>query len=414
MSFSLPWLLLGPPGPTFFVSDPAEEAFNSPGPVLPPTFAGSECPIIGFTQAELLAVIEKSYPKDYLDGLRSQPNGGYELFQAAAKLLARVSVAVAEYYCCSFLAFAHGPSLSTGQVEFSRATFLEGAVTLGAGSFVRASRSGRLFLTLGAAVFGPTDLGPVVVSVVALEPSQQYDVPGVFVTAGSELVEGEIDELAQLSSTSVGFDPSMRVRQPAATAGGQSACLDGLGEQDGIFRLADESDDRYRLRIVQTPDTISPDALDRGLDNLLGALGLHACVREVGTDRLPGFFFDAGSSADSPQVPANNYAFDMNFVTRPADRFKLLLSEADFRGFLLIGLPPIADLADFGMAFDGTTADAFPQQNAFDTISLTQPNVAYDGFSTLNGSIYRAIYDMVNEKRAAGVGFELYLETIDC
>jgi len=80
----------------------------------------------------------------------------------------------------------------------------------------------------------------------------------------------------------------------------------------------------------------------------------------------------------------------------------------------MIGVPPIPDLADFGMAYDGATSDAFPQQNAYDTTSLTQPNVAYDGFSTLNSSIYQAIFDMINEKRAAGVGFELYLETIGC
>lgn len=411
--FTLSWVL-GYTPPSFTLASPSTPTALSPGPLLPGLFVASECPIVGFTPAQLLAIIERSYPRDYLEGLRATPNGGYELFHVASRVLARVSEAVAEFYCCSLIAFAHGPALSTGVVEFYRDNDDEGAVTLGAGTLVRASRTGRTFRILTPAVFGPTDLGPVPVDVEAAEPSQQWDIAGTFITAGGETIEGEIDELAALDASSVGFDPSMRVRQPAATTGGQSPCLDGLGEQVGISRLLGESDARYKLRIIQTPDTISPDAIERGLDSILGALGLHACLREVGTPRLPGFFFDAGSSSDSPQVPANNYAFDMDFTVRPEDRFKLLLDEASFRGFMLIGVPPIPDIAEFGLFFDTATSDAFPLQNAFDTISMTQPNVAFDGFSTLNSSIYQAIYAMIEEKRAAGVGFELYLENLGC
>jgi hypothetical protein len=71
-------------------------------------------------------------------------------------------------------------------------------------------------------------------------------------------------------------------------------------------------------------------------------------------------------------------------------------------------------MADFGAFFDTATSDPFPLQNAYDTIALDQNNAAYDGFVLLNTSIYRAVYDMINEKKAAGVGFELYLETIGC
>jgi hypothetical protein len=399
----LGWLLASIPEPQ-----------SSNGSVLPPVFgASAECPVVGFTQSELLRIIERSYPKSYLDGLRSSPTGGYELMQSAAQVMARVSRAVAELYCCSLLAFAHGPAYSTGLVEFAREDATEGAITIKAGSVVKASKSGRRFILSGDVVFGALALGPITVAVVAEEPDQTYDLQGVTITAGGETVPGEVDSIAELAEGS-GFDPAMRVRQIATFSGGRSPCLDGLGEDLLVPRLPDESDDRYRLRIIQKPDTVSPDAIERGLDLLLGSLGLHACLREVGTERLPGFFFDAGSSEDSPQVPANNYAYDMDFTTRPEDRFKLLLDLAEFRGFMLIGVPPIPDILEFGLFYDGATSDAFPLQNAYDTTSLTQPNVAYDGFSALNSSIYKAIYDMVNEKRAAGVGFELYLETIGC
>lgn len=400
---ALTWLLSSLPTPTDEQGGHLPLIYGSP----------EECPVVGFTQAELLRIIEKSFPKSYLEGLRSSPTGGYEIMQAAAKVQERVSRAVAELYCCSLLAFAHGPAYSTGLVEFSRETDDEGAVTIKAGTLVRASASGRLFVLMSDAVFGPTDLGPVTVAVLGQEPDQTYDVRGVTITAGNETIPGEIDAIAELAGGS-GFDPNIIVRQLATFSGGRTPCLDGLGEDLLVPRLVGESDDRYRLRIIQKPDTVSPAAIERGLDLLLGALGLHACLREVGTADLPGFFYDAGSSADSPQVPANNYAYDMDFSTRPEDRFKLYLDQASFRGFMLIGVPPIPDLADFGMAYDGATSDAFPQQNAYDTTSLTHPNVAYDGFSTLNSSIYQAIFDMINEKRAAGVGFEIYLETIGC
>lgn len=396
------WLLSSPPSSS-----------STSGITLPPVYGSpEECPVIGLTQTELLAIIERSYPKSYLEGLRSSPTGGYEQMQAAAKLFERVSRAVAELYCCSLLAFAHGPSYTTGLVEFFRETFVEGAVTIKAGSFVRASRSGRRFVVVNDVVFGPTDLGPVPVSVFGEEPDQTYDVQGVTITAGGETIAGEVDTIDATAEGS-GFDPNLHVRQLATFSGGRTPCLDGLGEDLLVPRLADESDDRYRLRIIQKPDTVSPLALERGLDLLLGALGLHACLREVGTERLPGLFYDAGSSADSPQDAAHNFAYDMDFSLRPEDRFKLYLNNAEFRGFMLIGVPTIPDLADFGMAYDAS-GGVFPQQNAYDTTSPTQPNVAYDGFSTLNASIYQAIYDMVNEKRAAGVGFELYIETIGC
>lgn len=411
MAIELTWFLA--PLESFTIGDPPEALVNSPGPILPGLYGVNECPIVGYTQEQLLAVLERSYPKTYLAGLRLSPTGGYELLQAAAKTFKRVSAAVAELYCCSLLAFAHGAAFSGGLVEFLRETDDGGAITIRVGTLVRASRSGRLYRISADAVFGPTDLGPVIVAAIAVEPDIAYDAPGTVITAGAEAIPGEIDTIAELAAGS-GFDPSIQVRQTGPFVGGRSPCLDGLGEDVNVLRLVGETDDRYRLRILQRPDTVSPAAIERGLDLLLGALGLHACLREVGTERLPGFFYDAGSSSDSPQVPANNYAYDMDFSVRPADRYKLLLDLASFRGFFLVGVPPIPDIAEFGMFYDTALGDPFPLSNAYDTTSQTQQNVAYDGFSALNSSIYMAIHDMLNEKRAAGVGFELVLDPLGC
>jgi hypothetical protein len=413
VAIELPWLLGGPPAFSFVVFPTPEALVNSPGVTLPGLYGTSDCPVVGYSEAALLAILERSYPAGYLAAMRLSPTGGYELIQAAAKTLRRASDAVAELYCCSLLAFAHGPAFSTGLVEFFRLTADEGAITIRAGTHVRTGRTGRRYVTASDAVFGALDLGPVTVQATAIEPDQTYDVPGVVITAGGEAIAGEIDEIAELGAGS-GFDPNMQVRQMAAFVGGRTPCLDGLGEDVGVPRFAGESDDRYRLRILQRPDTVSPDAIERGLDLLLGPLGLHACLRQVGTERLPGFFYDAGSSSDSPQVPTNNYAYDMDFTVRPADRYKLLLDIGTFRGFFVVGVPAIPDIAEFGMFYDTATTDTFPLQNAYDTTSPTAQNVAYDGFSTLNSSIYQAIHSMLDEKRAAGVSFELLLDPLGC
>lgn len=402
-SATLFWLLAAPPTP----------ASSSPPLPMPPLFgAGSDCPLVGYTQDELLAVVARSYPADWLFGLQSSPTGGYEILQVAAKIMARVSEAIGELYCCSLFAFAHGPVKSTGLVVLERDTDAGGAVTVGSGSLVEASKSGRRYALDTAVVFGPTDLGPFAVSVTAIEEGREYDVQGNVATANG-LLEGEIDTLRRLSTTSAGFDASLRVHQEAPTSGGLSACLDGLGNDVLVFRQPLEADDRYRLRILETPDTVSPDAITRGLDRILGALGLHACLREVGSAQLPGMFFDAGSSSDAPQDPIRNFAYDMDFTARPVDRFKLLLSSEEFRAFFLVGVPRVVE-RDFGAVFDGSTTDAFPLQNAYDTTSATAPNAAFDGSTLLAGSLYQSIYAMVEAKRAGGVGWELYLETVGC
>ncbi len=399
---------------SWLLGSPVVPSFASPGSLLPPSFGASEeCPVVGYTQAELLDIVARSYPQEYLQALQAQANGGYEVFEASAQVLARVSAAVAELYCCALLAFAHGGALASGTVELVRETAVGGAITVGAGTILEASRTGRRFRTLTAVTFGALALGPFVVAVQAIEFGSEYNLPGVTITGGGETVPGEIDTVRFLANTSVGFDVNLQCRQLAATSGGASPCLDGLGEDLSIPREALESDARYRQRIITTPDTVSPAAIERGLDSIVGALGLHVCLREVGTSRLPGFFFDAGSSADSPQVPANNYAFDMDFSVRPADRYKLILDYTDFRAFMLVGVPKVVDI-DFGFVFDGTRADAFPLQNAFDTTSPTASSAAFDGFTSLNASLYKSIYNIVNEKRAGGVGFELYQETIGC
>ncbi len=159
---------------------------------------------------------------------------------------------------------------------------------------------------------------------------------------------------------------------------------------------------------------MSPNAIQRGVDALLSEFGATGCLREVGTTLLPGLFYDAGSSQDSPQVPANNYAYDMDFDLRPEDRFKLFMSTLEFRGFFLVGVPRIEESNNFGLVYDGTTVDTFTLRNAYDTIAVDAPNAAYDGEAILSAALYKSISDTVADRHGGGVGFDLYLEERGC
>jgi hypothetical protein len=359
-----------------------------------------------------LDVLRRAYPQEYLVPIELKKNGGFELFRAAALLGARLSLAVSRVHECSFLSTAGGGTLATGSVEFYRGSFAAGAITLTAGTVV-STPDGRRFRTTSSAVFGATELGPKTATVSAVAVGYSYNVPGRVTTAGGEVLEGQIREIVTLMTSVPAIDPAMMVRQITATTGGAAACLDGLGNDVEIPRHPDESDDAYRVRIRETPDAVSPGAVQRGVDKLLAAVNSAGCLREVGTGKLPGIFYDAGTSLDSPQVPARNFAYDMDGTVRPEDRFKLYLSVADFRGFFLVGVPRVV-VSQFGLVYDGTSADAHPMQNAYDTTALNAVNADYDGVTQQASALYKSVYSLIQDKKAGGVGFSLYVEDVGC
>jgi len=165
------------------------------------------------------------------------------------------------------------------------------------------------------------------------------------------------------------------VTNDASPTGGRSAMLDELGGERGIGRTPGEVDDAYRERIGRPADTVSPMAIRRAANAVLAPLGSAVCLRQVGSRLMPGFYYDAGSSADSPQVPANNYAYDMNPAVRPEDRFKFYLDYTEFRAFFMIGVPPIG----VGAA-----------------------------------DVNRAVFNEVTRVKAGGVGFVMYEENVGC
>lgn len=88
----------------------------------------------------------------------------------------------------------------------------------------------------------------------------------------------------------------------------------------------------------------------------------------------------------------------------PGDRFKLALDYAEFRGFFLVGVPPL-NTGSFGIAYDAGEYDAY---DAFPFLAF------FDGTPVTAQTDYRSIWQAIDRARAGGVGFDLYVEDIGC
>jgi len=263
----------------------------------------------------------------------------------------------------------------------------------------------------------------------------------------------------------------LTVTNPLSPTGGTTGELDELGGERNIDRAPGESDESYRKRVVQLPDLVSPNALRRVVNRILTPYGAAGCLREVGSTLLPGFYCDGGGS----NVRAHNFACDMDSVQLagvtvgtffegevikqvgpgghvalgrvvlngagglfgaaavhgvfvpgfpavgqksgasvavgavtggldPHDRFKLVLDYEEFRAFFLVGIPPQV-LGDFGFATDDHPygfVDASPYYDFLDGSPLSSQIVAL------------SIWNALDKARAAGVGFDLYVENLGC
>lgn len=216
-------------------------------------------------------------------------------------------------------------------------------------------------------------------------------------------------------------DLGLVVTNTVSPVGGRAGVLDQIGAERRIFRGSGESDDAYASRVAQLADTVSPNAVRRAANRVLFAVNSAACLREVGDAAyLPGLFYDAGGSAGGDSTHSGDpfsgdssrmFAYDMDFAVRPSDRFKLYFDSAEFRGFFLVGVPALQS-GENGFFYDGAIGDTFPAPNPYDAPQTL--HTFFDGEASGAASTYRAVWNAVAQAKAAGVGFDLYTESVSC
>jgi hypothetical protein len=192
------------------------------------------------------------------------------------------------------------------------------------------------------------------------------------------------------------LDLGLRCTNPESFTGGRLPILEELGEERGIRPGNAEPEETYRARVIAADDVVSPNALQRVANRVLAAYGGRGCLREVGSSKLPGLFYDVPADGN----PDHAFAYDMDPVVRLGDRWKVILDFASFRGFFLMGVPR------FGLGDVSVYADVDP--------GLDSETTYLDGEAFTDIAIHSAVYSGLLTAHAGGVGFELYVEADGC
>jgi len=378
------------------------------------------CPVDAFTQQDFLDLFERLLPAHYLEPLK-KPGPGYELLQAFAQMFSRLSLAVERLGCGSFILTASGGAFATGTVELYRPTpNIEGiTVVVKAGTKVKSSRSGRAYFTTADVTFLPGDLGPFLVGVRAEAQGYEYNEPGIVVAFDGTLLEGEIDTIDTLVEDPDLGDLSIRVRHPVPTEGGVDAYLDLHGIDRGIPRGPSEDDTTYRGRIRALPDNISPDAVDRAMQQLLLPYGQTYQFIET---------WDVSYQTcwDAPPDPIAGSNYDPNLFCFDDPRTQVQFRNRwmdvnEMRGAIVVVVPAFGPVQDVGMAYDDTAVNATALTNplglravgAWDVPASLAFGVlqgCWDGYDLVRASTMKTVYDTLQRIKAAGVAAALELQ----
>jgi hypothetical protein len=370
--------------------------------------AALACNAVVYDQQHFLDLCDRLLPYDYLAPMKLSENAGYEILQMFSALGARLSSAVGRLECSSFVVFATGGARTIIPVQFSRPTVAGGAVTIKAGTVVKASRHNRRF-----ALLEDVYLSNVALSVNGLVEAEatgwEFNVQGEVVTSSGITLTGEIDSVETYILDPVYGDASITVAQISfPTILGKSADLDGLGANREVARAAGESDDQLRVRVRSLPDVVSPDAIRRGVERRLAPAGIPFDIIEVWEHRYQECY-DApspniGTISYQPVPPANPLYDQGVFVyddpRDPAPFRNRYLDEVEYRGAFFVIVPQDFTILDVGFAYDDPGSG--PSDFRDPSTGKQRGTPAYDGASTDPAAlVYPACYDGWDFARAA-------------
>ena len=279
-------------------------------------------------------------------------------------------------------------SLATAQGDTTD-TFIEGevvailvsSINVASGVFVKQAPGFSVFVLKGGSLSSATSGATVVGS-----------------SSGATLVADAVSDPILLASTDESWrmldwanDLGFTVINSEQPLGGVAGFLDELAKERNVYRVSGETDDSFAERVHSLPDTVSPNAIRRAANRVLGPYGLSVCLREMGQRSFPGFYMD-------------HDFFDYDFAKQPRRWNHVVMSYTDMRAYFFLGVPRL-NWGEFGFAYDVGT------HNAYDC----SPALAfYDGFPRGNVRLYGGVRQAVETVKAAGVGFTLYQEVYGC
>lgn len=366
---------------------------------------------------DLLSILTGFFPESYLQPIRDV-GPGYEVYQALAAMWDRLQLAISRTDADAFISSAAGAGAATGTVLFSRPTHDAGAVTMQAGSIVRASANGAPFLVVSDAVFGSTDLGPISAPIVALGYGYEYNVPGKFTAPNGDVDPGAIDTIdLPLLAPPLG-DQTIVVTNDDPTTGGRPSTLDMHGSERELPRYKNESDPAYRARLQMVTDTVAPAAMLRQIRRYIYPTGLPWSAFE-NFDQAYQECWDAPSQSippaatDSPDYNPNLFTYDDPRPDFPVSN--RWLGVQDFVGAFTVQVERPPWIEEWSMAYDDTGATVDADQtsplgrrsvSAYDVpITLPQPSMPgfFDATDFGIDDFLSGLLEMLDRTKAYGV-----------
>lgn len=375
----------------------------------PSAFALGDVPAL--SESDLLAVVDRVIPDSYLQPIKDV-GPGYELYQGAAAVGARCSRAIDRFVDDVYILTSQGGQLATIPVTFFRASAGAGAVTMRAGTIVRASRGGQTYRTAVDAPFGPTDLELAPVPGIATGYGYEWNIAAPFVDPRGVMWPGELDTIDLPLQLPVFGDPTIQVRNDASADGlGRPRTLDVLGAERRLPRHPNEPDPIYRARIRTLPDTVTPAAIKRQLVNYFRQNpGIFYQHIETWTHAYQECFDAPSDTSPIEPFDPNLFCYD---DPRPASPIRnRWLGMNDYLAAFIIEVaePPV--ISDYGFVFDDDAADEADLQSvvgirafsAFDLDALTAPSLlpAFDGIDFGVEAFFTQLFDLLDEIKPGG------------
>lgn len=388
---------------------------------------GGEAQFIGPPEPETPAFLSADHLLDvarralgpYADELERAGRGGWDILRAYSVLFERVSLAIGTFDRDSFPGSALGPVLTTVAVQFSRPTADAGAVTVKAGSLVRASNSGATFRTLVDAVFTTFDTGPITVTAEAVGYGAEFNVHGAYTSPAGDVWRGEIDTIDLPLLDPVFADQSIAVTNVSAGSNGQLGMLDVHGADVDVARLHGEADEHYQARVLGVADRVSPAALRRQVAAFMNAIGYDD--DDWYLVEIPGYHFLACFDAPEimftfrPEYDASLFCPDDPRTTPVANRY------VDTSTCEAAGILEIVDLTaveEWGFAFDDDANTQVELATALGSRATPAPDIddnlttvrgcCYDGGDFKRESILRQLWLTLSTIKAHGVILDVH------
>lgn len=396
--------------PTTFSWTVALPVTSVPGPASSAPFTAPGalgCAPCFLTQADLLALLDRVLPSSWLDPIKTV-GPGYEILQALAKTLERVSIGVGRLECGQFILSATGGSRARARVVFYRAV-PGAAVRQLAGTVVSASAGGQRFRLLADVVFEPSDTVSVDAVVEAEVSGYEYNVVGQRVTARGEVVPGSIDTVDLPLQDPPYGDPGIRVQQLQDASGGAAAALDVLGADRGVQRSPGEADGPYAARVRALVDTVTPAAIRRLLAQAFLPFGKVAKLVEGWDIRLQTCWSAPPTGDRSRGYDPACFVWNDPRVTPFRD---VWLSEDFHRGAFIVVVPRLPPLVEVGGVWNDAAAGVDDLVNPFGRRALSAWSVvpvdgqtigwAWSGPSTGQRALLLGLWQSILVAKPAG------------